>query len=78
MEALIEQSTVAVRFATEKKCRVLSGRWISPFTGNVIHNASEIDIDHVVPLKWAWEHGASEWSQKKRDFRKRSTKSMER
>jgi hypothetical protein len=28
----------------------VTGRWISPFTGNVIQNASEIDIDHVVPL----------------------------
>ncbi|WP_461437940.1 HNH endonuclease family protein [Marinobacter nauticus] len=67
MEALIEQSTVPVRFATNKKCRVVSGRWLSPFTGNVIHNASDIDIDHVVPLKWAWNHGASEWTQEKRE-----------
>lgn len=66
MEALISQSTNQVRFA-EDNCRVISGRWISPFTGNVIHNASDIDIDHVVPLKWAWEHGADGWDQEKRE-----------
>lgn len=67
MEILIEQSTVPVRFATEKKCRVVSGRWISPFTGNVIHDAADIDIDHVVPLKWAWDHGARKWTHKERE-----------
>jgi hypothetical protein len=52
-EALIAQSSTKVRFEDERRCRVVTGRWISPFTGNVIQNASEIDIDHVVPLKWA-------------------------
>jgi hypothetical protein len=33
----------------------------------VIQNASDIDIDHVVPLKWAWDHGASKWPKDKRE-----------
>jgi hypothetical protein len=66
MEALIAQSTTAVKFKTDKQCKVKHGRWISPFTGNVITNASLIDIDHVVPLKWAWERGANQWSKKQR------------
>ena len=63
-EALIEQSTTQVRFADERRCRVVTGRWISPFTGKVIR---DIDIDHVVPLKWAWDHGASKWPRDKRE-----------
>lgn len=66
-EALIAQSSTKVRFADERRCRVITGRWISPFTGNIIQNASEIDIDHVVPLKWAWDHGADMWSGTKRE-----------
>ncbi len=66
-EALIAQSSTKVRFADERRCRVVTGRWISPFTGKVIQNASEIDIDHVVPLKWAWDHGANTWSDDKRE-----------
>lgn len=66
-EALIETSTVQpVQFASNDRCRVTRGRWISPFTGEVIQNSSEIDIDHVVPLKWAWDHGAADWSRDKR------------
>lgn len=66
-EALIAQSSTEVRFADDRRCRVVTGRWISPFTGEVIQNASEIDIDHVVPLKWAWDHGANTWSDDKRE-----------
>lgn len=66
-EALIATSATTVRFATEERCRVVTGRWISPFTGNVIQNSSQIDIDHVVPLKWAWKRGAKDWSQAKRE-----------
>lgn len=66
-EALIAASTTTVRFADGDRCRVTTGRWISPFTGKVIQNSGEIDIDHVVPLKWAWERGADKWSQAKRD-----------
>ena len=62
-EALIAQSTTKVRFADEGRCRVVSGRWISPFTGKVIQNSSEIDIDHLVPLKWAWGRGAKGWTK---------------
>ena len=66
-EALIAQSSTKVRFADDRRCRVVTGRWISPFTGKVIQNASDIDIDHVVPLKWAWDHGADAWSREKRE-----------
>ncbi len=66
-EALIQTSTTPVRFADENRCRVITGRWISPFTGNVLQNASDIDIDHVVPLAWAWERGASAWTRSQRE-----------
>jgi hypothetical protein len=65
-EALIEQSTGPVSFAGPGKERVVHGRWISPFTGNIHTNASDLDADHVVALRFAWDHGASAWSESKR------------
>lgn len=65
-EALIATSTTTVQFASEARCRVITGRWISPFTNKVIQNASDIDIDHVVPLAWSWDRGARQWSDDKR------------
>ena len=60
-------STAPVRFADGKRCRVVSGRWISPFTNNVISDTSLMDIDHVVPLHWAWTHGADVWTRERRE-----------
>lgn len=66
-EALIATSSTRVRFADAERCRVVTGRWISPFTGAVIQNAGNIDIDHVVPLAWAWGRGARDWSRARRE-----------
>lgn len=48
---------------TSKKatCTVTSGSWISIYDGKKISLASQIDIDHMVPLKEAWDSGASLW-----------------
>ncbi|WP_276681541.1 HNH endonuclease family protein [Thalassolituus oleivorans] len=64
-EVLASLSTVKT-VMSEDGCRVLHGRWISMFTGKVIMDASNIDIDHVVPLKWAWDNGARYWTEDRR------------
>ncbi|KAF4585928.1 bacterial-type extracellular deoxyribonuclease [Ophiocordyceps camponoti-floridani] len=46
-------------------CHV-SGRWTSPYDGETVDDASEIDIDHLVPLKNAWISGASHWETSRR------------
>lgn len=66
-EALISTSTIEVRFTDESRCTVASGRWISPFTGDVIHAASKIDIDHIVSLAYAWDRGADRWTDEERE-----------
>lgn len=62
-ELLIEHSTGQVRFASGKECRVVAGRWISMFTGDVIYDAGNVQIDHVVPVAYAWSRGAANWSK---------------
>jgi len=64
-EILIERSTVKP-VLTKNTCRAVHGRWVSSFTGAVIMEAAFIDIDHVVPLKWAWQHGAYDWAYDRR------------
>lgn len=44
-------------------CLVVTGRWDDPYTGRVVTVAQELDLDHVVPLRWAWEHGAAAWDE---------------
>lgn len=64
-EALIATSTIPVKL--HSGCRVVSGRWISPFTNNVIMDARAIDIDHIAALSWAWRHGAQSWTRAQRE-----------
>lgn len=49
-----------------KGCRIIRGRWNDPYTGKIFTESKYVDIDHFVPLKWAWDHGASDWTQEKR------------
>ncbi|MEV0584575.1 DUF1524 domain-containing protein [Nonomuraea sp. NPDC050310] len=51
---------------TNASCTATSGTWRSPYDGAVWHQASDIDIDHMVPLAEAWRSGASRWTPAKR------------
>ncbi len=44
------------------RCRVVEGDWYSVYDGWEETLPSEIDIDHVVALKEAWDSGAWDWS----------------
>jgi len=63
-EVLIEESIIPVRF--DKNGKVEWGIWICRYTGSIITNPSELDIDHFIPLKEAWISGADKWSQERR------------
>lgn len=45
------------------RCRVISGKWLSWYDAKTWTNPSDVDIDHVVPLKEAWESGARSWTK---------------
>tara|TARA_Y100001968_G_scaffold327740_1_gene373423 strand:- start:2981 stop:3694 length:714 start_codon:yes stop_codon:yes gene_type:complete len=65
-ETLIRQSEVPVAFADGAGCQVTSGRWHDPYTDSTFTNDDDLDIDHIVPLKWAYEHGADKWPERTR------------
>jgi hypothetical protein len=48
-------------------CAATSGRWFSPYDGATWTLASDVDIDHVVPLKNAWISGAWAWTTAERE-----------
>lgn len=50
----------------DSACAAVSGRWFSPYDGATWTAASDVDIDHVVPLADAWRSGASGWTTAKR------------
>ncbi|KAL4914664.1 hypothetical protein BDW62DRAFT_190061 [Aspergillus aurantiobrunneus] len=52
---------------TGSGCSIDSGSWYSEYDGETWTQASDVDIDHVVPLSNAWNSGASEWTTDERE-----------
>ncbi|MFF8993173.1 HNH endonuclease family protein [Streptomyces sp. NPDC014983] len=51
---------------TNSACTATSGSWYSPYDGATWTAASDVDIDHLVPLAEAWDSGASKWTTAQR------------
>ncbi|MHC5906817.1 HNH endonuclease family protein [Streptomyces sp. S6] len=51
---------------TNSSCAATSGTWFSPYDGATWTAASDLDIDHLVPLAEAWDSGASAWTTAQR------------
>ncbi|MFG2646723.1 HNH endonuclease family protein [Streptomyces sp. NPDC048436] len=50
----------------DASCAATSGTWKSAYDGATWTVASDLDIDHVVPLSEAWKSGASGWTTDQR------------
>lgn len=48
-------------------CTVTTGEWRSPYDGETWTQASDVDIDHVVALREAWDSGARAWDDETRE-----------
>jgi hypothetical protein len=65
-EVLIEESLEPVTYKDQGNCKVATGLWRGPYTGELIRDASKLDIDHLIPLKEAHESGGFAWSNERR------------
>jgi len=63
---LIAESRVTLSYSTSRHCTVTKGRWYSDCDGATWTDPADVDIDHMVPLKEAWESGARLWSSTNR------------
>ncbi|MFD9425283.1 MULTISPECIES: HNH endonuclease family protein [unclassified Streptomyces] len=50
----------------DSSCAAVSGSWYSEYDGATWTVASDLDIDHMVPLAEAWRSGASGWTTAQR------------
>jgi hypothetical protein len=51
---------------TDSACVATGGSWYSVYDGATWTAASDLDIDHLVPLAEAWDSGASAWTTAQR------------
>ena len=62
---------IEITAGCDTRCTVLDrqrspGGWWSAYDGYVARTASELEIDHVVPLAEAWRSGAAAWTLARR------------
>ena len=65
-EILAAQADGAIKLSPDG-CYVSTGLWDDPFSGEQLTRASDLDVDHVIPLKWANDHGGNGWSKDKKE-----------
>ncbi|WP_217142792.1 HNH endonuclease family protein [Streptomyces sp. AC627_RSS907] len=68
---LLKRDGQKLRFRSGSDCVVISMTLDDPYTGTTIEwrkqEASEVQIDHVVPLSYSWQMGSSRWTESKRE-----------
>lgn len=62
-EVLVSETQQEPRFQSERRCKVTSGLWYDPWTGQTHTDPAQVHIDHHVPLKNAHDSGGHTWSQ---------------
>jgi hypothetical protein len=66
-ETVLKQQGAHV--TVDKNCSPVSGSWTSPYDNETWTQATDVDIDHMVPLGEAWASGAYAWTpQRREDF----------
>lgn len=68
-EVLQDETFETVTFTTSSNCYVDSGKWYGVYTAMFYYSASDLDVDHFVPLKNAHDSGGHVWSlSKKKEY----------
>ena len=65
-EMLILTSRIEVNYTNPRNCVVRIGEWLDEYTGKVFKVATQIDLDHVIPLMYAHTHGGDAWPENKK------------
>ena len=65
-EILSVTSRAAVRFTNPRNCEVRIGDWFDEYTGKTFTVAAQIDLDHVIPLRYAHNQGGDAWPPEKK------------
>jgi hypothetical protein len=70
---VLVRDLTAVRSSSDGTCTVVAGHLQDAYTGRGIdfqrgaRTSAAVQIDHLVPLSWAWRHGAWSWSDRMRE-----------
>ena len=60
-EMLVLTSRANVTYTNPRNCVVRTGEWLDEYTGKVFNVATQVDLDHIIPLMYAHTHGGDRW-----------------
>lgn len=72
-DVLTRDLTAVIYKPGTHECVVLTGTLDDPYTGHEIpftrgsKTSTAIQVDHMVPLSWAYQHDASTWTEQRRE-----------
>ena len=68
-EMLVLTNRGVIKYTNPRHCVVRTGEWFDEYTGKLFNVAVQIDLDHIIPLRYAHSHGGDRWpSNKKLQF----------
>ena len=65
-EEVLKRDSISKPQVDPYRCYVVAGDWYSKYDGKNLSDRGDVDIDHVVALKEAWDSGAWSWTEAQR------------
>jgi hypothetical protein len=65
-EILVATSRTPVRYTNPRNCEARTGEWFDEYTGETFTVAAQIDLDHIIPLRYAHNQGGDRWPLNKK------------
>lgn len=53
--------------SVDDACEIVSGKWVDPYSNKEFTNPSDLDIDHMIPLNYAAQHGGQGWDSSRKE-----------
>lgn len=65
-EILVATSRTPILYTNPRNCEARTGEWFDEYTGKVFTVAAQIDLDHIIPLRYAHNAGGDRWPPNKK------------
>jgi hypothetical protein len=66
-ETLARQAVSGTVRMSKDGCFVSSGKWNGMYSGDVFYDPRKMDIDHIIPLNYAFRNGGANWPKSKKE-----------
>lgn len=60
-EILAVTSRAPVRYTNPRNCEARTGEWFDEYTGELFTVAAQLELDHIIPLRYAHNVGGDAW-----------------